>query len=195
MGYSRALVTLESRLELVKPLASTTTSVKFPCESGTERELAYQIREALHVAKLHPDAYPEITAIVGGFTFKEVDGAVLAIPKRSLSSTPEAAPPSHFLPLTPEEEAAVDKVYGSSKPTTVNNPSSIIEIISIVKEKGPSGLPYHFPNSHLQTPELRTLVKWLTTNGYLLFWANPGITIKAYTEDLAPVATTLEDLT
>jgi hypothetical protein len=72
---------------------------------------------------------------------------------------------------------------------TIEGELSLTQIIDLIKTHGSRGLPYHFPDAMLPTPEVVRLHKWLEAHtNYLLFWSHPSVTIKAHNPDLAAFA-------
>ena len=206
MAYSRNLQTLEARLPWLEPLASG-KEVRWSVPTGTERLFAYRMREALWIAaNLAATEHPALARAHHAYRLTPGAACVIATlrPDAEPTLTAEAPPPETQTPepnspAPPTSEAAdsiIKEAFGEAKPITQRGAITLIQIVELIRTRGRRGLPYHFPEAGLPVGEVRTLLKWLDNQpeGYLLFYAPPGLTIKAHTEDLAPYSTTMEDL-
>jgi hypothetical protein len=197
MAYSRNPKTLESRLHLVEFLGDLEPVCEWSCEPHEEIKLAQQIREALWIAaNICPEKYPGLARAYGYYTFKTAPGKVVAL-KAEAPRKPEVKryPAGTPTIITEEDDAKLQTLLGDDAPYTQKGPVSLIQIVQSIKTHGKGGLPYHFPDAGLSKPDIRSLCKWIGNQpDYLLFWADPAITVKAYSDDLAPFATTMEDI-
>lgn len=200
MAYSRNPDTLESRIHLVDFLGDMEPKCEWSCEPGDEYRLAYQIREALWIAaNVCPQRYPRLRQAQQHYQFKVTPGRVVATLRDKPRGTVTATPTPTLTPAQPSDEE-IDRQYQeleeqAGNPITMKGTLTLTQIIQVIKDNGITGLPYKFPEASLAVADVRTLCRWLASQGqYLLFWGHPAITIKAYTEELAPYATIEEEI-
>jgi hypothetical protein len=155
MAYSTNPITVERMLPYLEPLRGG-NEVKYKAP-GRARWLAYRIREALAVAKLHPERFPDFAALgdtlrvlVRGFDEVHVVHKqrieVEALPQWAESPAPAA-----------RAEAVVREVI---------SPEVIVQ--EWVRE-GRGGDKLYFPNADLDREALLQLHEWAQEAGVLLF--------------------------
>lgn len=170
MGYSNSIKTLENRLPLLVSLAEG-KECEWDCTPGKEEILARQIREALYIAAtIGANKYPNLARAQSMFRLIKGMGKVVAVIKPTFSEP---------RPLGERSAGGV-----------LNGLVSVTQIIATIKQHG----AVRFPDATLSDTDLRVLNSWVRSKNYLLFWSDPGVTIKPHSEELEEVAFNEEDL-
>jgi hypothetical protein len=181
MGYSTSRQTLERMRSSLNVLASGK-----PCSWQTEpnesHKVAYKIREALYIARLYPDEYPDLARAARDFRISVVSSReVIAerIGNHSLATVKEL-------------------VFGTDKPSLdlTQQKVELPEAANIVSAwmKKPDGKHY-FPQVNLSPEELLKLYNWSQAYDLIFFVAGDGsITLQPRSEDVQEFAWSPEDL-
>lgn len=155
LGYSTNPTVLEARrpalIELEEHRACKWTFDGANAEVTKRR--AYEIREALYIAKLHAADYPALAAAYDIFSIHIVGlGVIEARLKDSRDAllTPAALIPTHGL-----------QPWGLSQPTTAME--SADQIIDTWRAHLPSNDPVHCAQTTLPLTELKRLYVWATS--------------------------------
>lgn len=170
MGYSESIKTIENRRHLLGPLLEGQTAV-WDCPLGSEREIAYQIRECFHVARKNPHLIPELQRAAN-------EMEVFIVRSGRVATRWKSADNSKMVIVTPTDLATDEPREQGEQ--TIN--SIIQRWIDARQEK------LYFSEASLNTEDLQKLHKWAIENGVLIFWAHPSITLQKHTDELAPFA-------
>jgi hypothetical protein len=178
MGYSDSLATVENRRDLLGNLMEGEPEV-WSCEPGTEKTIAYQIRECLYIGEKNPKIYPKLAQAQREFNIiVQGPGSVAARPKKVTSATPVGV--STPTMTTRKEKAAEvegkELAYGGAQ--TAN---SIVQ--HWISSTGAQIL--HFPEAELAIEDLKKLHKWAQEQKVLLFFKDPMMTLRPYDPELA----------
>lgn len=167
MGYSTSTVTIENRAHLLGSLQEG-KPCRWRTEPGNENHLAYQIREALHVAKLHPEEYPGLARASKEFSI-EIAGRGM-VRARKLSEEPDTLVVDATKPEEIEEVA-------KDEPLTEHGPQTALSIIQIWLDVQPFNGKLVFPEAQLDPDSLTKLYRWTQKKELLLFASESGTTL------------------
>lgn len=177
MGYSDSLATVESRRGLLGRLFDGEVEV-WSCEPGTEKVIAYQIRECLYIGENNPKMYPGLATARKEFNIVvQGPGSVAARPKRVMSATPVGVTTPTLSPRKEQKVEVEEKelAYGG-----MQTAAAIVQ--HWIDSTGKQIL--HFPEAELQIEDLKKLHKWAVEQKVLLFFKDPMITLRPYDEEL-----------
>jgi hypothetical protein len=156
LGYSTNPAVLEARrpqlaeLELGRACRWRTA----PDRDITRRK-AYELREALYIASLHPEDYPQLALAYRGFSIHVIEpGLIEAKPRAGAElSTPQLRYDTPVQGITPfgREVSTVGKTSAS-------------EVIAAWDARIPSLDPVHFQQTTLPESELRLLWDWASSH-------------------------------
>lgn len=182
MGYSRSVKTLLTRLHLVEPLYEG-KQVTWEVPLGEEHKIAYQIREALRVAKEHPQEFPSLAEASRSYR--------ITVPRPGLIVGQPAMPTPDvkvIINSTTESVAQMDRAIAAG--VGLSGPQSAATIIQFIIDQPAGQLPNKltFPNASLVTSELRKLHSWSDANGWMMFVSDTGITMQQHDEALVAYA-------
>lgn len=183
MAYSTSTKTLERMKELLQPLKQGPCRWTAPTDGGSIRpaqHLAYKLREALHVAQLYPDQYPEFAELA--HKYKIVIISPTEVEARPLLSV-----------------AKVSVTVGASQQAvqeaSTSGPQSAESIIQLWTKLQPSEAILHFPEAKLKSAGLLRLHKWAQSMGWIFFESGGAITLKKPVDEReTDLAWTPEDL-
>lgn len=175
MAYSSSPLTVERMLPYLEPLVEGRETF-FRTEPGRSRWLAYKLREALAVAREHPERFPELARL--DFRF-EVDSSreVRAVPRDQTSIEVLSAPrPSAARMNT----------------LSVGSAQDVIDHWEALSEAARTKV--YMPNADLSPNELHRLWQWASEAGVIFFENAGALTLMPLDEELAPLAWGPEDL-
>lgn len=162
MGYSKNRDVLEARLDALDALKAG-EDCKFDCEPGTESREAFKIREALYIASLFYEEYPELARAHRDFSVS-IEGPGVVSAKRKFPRIPR----------------------GKRSNERVNPLATFGEIINAIQST-PAETPLNFPLTELDRAAAYNLLALCDRFERVLIWSPPGIAIRprADHEDLA----------
>lgn len=185
MGYSTSPETLISRLSLLGPLASG-QPCKWTTEPGDERLLAYQIREALHIAQLYQGHWREH---IGGQTAEMIEDLAREAPHFTIShgsvgeviASMRKRPKVSVSVLESQPEELRFEPQGDSVPP-------VEKVISHIVKYGAGQSKVVFEGMTLSEPQLRALHTWSVSQGWLMFPSSDGLTMRPFSEEYESLA-------
>lgn len=83
MGYSDSLETVENRKELLGAMMEGEPMI-WDCQPGSEKIIAYQVRECQHIARNNPDMFPGLYKAASFEIAILEKGVVAARPKKAV---------------------------------------------------------------------------------------------------------------
>ena len=89
MPYSNDVERLERMLPYLAPVAQG-KNAQWKITAGSPNTVAYRIREALHIARLNPNSYPDLAKYANDYSISIVEGNTVRARRR----TPQISPPS-----------------------------------------------------------------------------------------------------
>lgn len=152
MGYSSNPAVLEARRELLVEL-ELGRACRWTCKPDRDvtRRKAYEIREALYIASIHPEDYPALALAHKAFAIKIIKpGLIEAVRKPGV----EAAD------LKPKNDIPVHGIEPFGRPVQTVAVSSAREVIKAWEDHAPSLDAINFPQSTLSVVELTVLWHW-----------------------------------
>lgn len=184
MAYSRSLETLIKRMPLLERLKEG-RECSWETKPGTEIKLAQQIREALYVASLNRQYYPELAEAYDRFEIKRprrTEGVVVALLKDKSEVT-----------IVSELPRAAEVI-----PVSVSRPIVGLQTAESIREAWIVRQPtkeLHFSDAQLTKDELLKLFNW-TSNSQLLFFLSPagGVRLTAFDPELVLLSWDPSDL-
>ena len=179
MAYSRSPAVLVSRLDLLTELKNL-RECEWACAPGSERSLAHRIREALWIASnIAKTEYPELAQAHEEFRIKETGvGRVIAV--RHENPKPRALGGKTVIPIDTEAQTLTD----------------IISVVgAAVDADFKVTFPIVFKYTKLPDSDLLQLHQWISKRtNFLMFYAEPVLTIKEFSEELKSLAFHPDDL-
>lgn len=180
MGYSRSRKTLDKMLPLLDKLKAG-EGTQWHLAQGVEPErFAYKIREALHVASLFPDIYPELAAAANNFKIEIVDRL-----------TVQAVYRPAVLGLNNSGESAGVTVHGLESGdrgrVTHAGEQTAMSVIQAWHNNQPSNTPMNFPQACLERDDLLKLHTWASkrTPPWIMLVSMEGaLTLTPFRKDL-----------
>jgi hypothetical protein len=185
MGYSQSIQTLEARRAegLLQDLEQGQGCV-WTVEPGVRpSDFAYKIREALFIARQHPQRYPALADAQQRFTIEVLNNRqVQARLKRGVTTGAIiSGVPS---PLPAQGLETVEKGSG-----TLMGPQTAESIVQYWLNNQPSNASMLFPQAYLTGSDKLTLHRFLSQHHWLFFEAQDGaITVQPHQADLAEFA-------
>lgn len=181
MGYSESRKTLDKIRPMLVNLESGKGDIWRTAPGQTARSLAYKIREALRIAALHPETYPQLAAAAKVFKIQIVDHsrvqAVLTDRQTGLPGFSEGGVVIHGL-----EDAAASplKVMGQQ------SAARIIEHIINTQTIQPTNSQFSFPEARLSREEKIRLHNWCRkqTPPWIMLVADDAITVSRKSRDI-----------
>ena len=179
MGYSQSPSTLE---KLIPSLGELNQGKPQRWTGLMQPNLwAYKVREALYIAKLHADDYPELAQAAEKFSVVIVDSQTVETRLKQQSPTlVSVGGNSEFTEAGPSRR--------------VEGPQTAATIIEYWIKAQPSNSPLYFPQAGLSRTDLIQLYQWAEKQGWFLFVADDAITLQRSSRDLAGLQWTPEDL-
>jgi hypothetical protein len=179
VGYSRSKKTLEKVLPLLEDLKSGKGTNWTINEHQSPEHFAYKIREALYVASIHPDEFPELARAAELMKIEIVDRrTVQAVFKpTSLMATGGLTQGVTTHGVQPGERG----------PVTLGGPQSAAAVVQAWHNAQPSNTPMRFPQANLDRDELLKLFEWCskrTPPWFMFVGLNGELTIQPYSRDL-----------
>lgn len=185
MGYSESIRTVERRAELLGPLMEGKPT-EWECNPGTERMVAYQVRECLRIAKKNPSQFPGL-AEAASRMIVEIQGPGVVVARERRTSTAMAS-----VSVRERVEAPVDpKKHLADEVSLVGSQSALTIINSWIASGGESIM--HFPQANVSIEDLKKLDQWARAENVLLFWKDPMVTLRPFDAELAPHAFDAEE--
>lgn len=154
MGYSTNPELVEQRKSLLQPLAEGRTTRWTPDSDPTEtKRFVYSLREALHIAALYPQRFPELARAAEKFTIvTTAPGSVEARFKHGKTETSVSSDaPTHGL----EPQGKLVQQVGML---------SADDVIESWRSHLPSNDPLHFTDTRLDFEELAVLWAFCVAN-------------------------------
>lgn len=184
MGYSKSKATLDK----FRPFLEQVEKGGFPAwdvKEGQADKLAYRIREALYIARLYPEAYPELARVSAGIRVVVTSPSHVEI--KAAVGTPEAV-----LLADPGESAlAVQGIANAEKPVATQQQNMTAEqVIEAWKGQQPSNSKLTFPYANLEPAELLKLHEWSSklTPPWLMLEFDGKLTLQPWSRDIADLA-------
>lgn len=146
-------------------------------------KFSYKVREALYIASLYPEDYPELAQAARVFEIKARGDRVLAVP----TEHPDVA--TIDVKAKPEKEEPEETANATLMVHGYQTVMTIIEKCIDTKKDSIS-----FPDAELSDEDLIRLYRWAAVRNKLLFVSSPGITVQTAQDDLRELAWTPEDL-
>lgn len=178
MGYSRSKRTLLKLQPLLSELEAG-KDARWNLASGMSPEMfAYKVREALYVASLFPNEFPQLAEAHRNFKVEIVDrSTVQAVFKPHLGGTGgvEKATVTHGLQ------------DGGVAPNTLAGHQTAESVIAAWHAVQPSNTPMKFPQARMSKEELTKLYQWCgerTPPWYMFVDINGGLVLRPKTADL-----------
>lgn len=150
MAYSRSESTLKKMLPELQELALGRAQAWIVTQ-GTPHEWAYKIREALFIARIYKDKYPELAKAAESFTVL-VDGN--RVDARRARNTTEA------VALADVHTGINTGLELAGRSVSVSGAQSPFTIIEAWRKSQPSNQPMNFPQAALTEEALGILYKW-----------------------------------
>lgn len=159
MGYSKSKISVERCKDLLQHLAKAEADVSV--RSTDPFKLAYKVREALRVAKLYPQTYPDFQNLGEKFVIKSKQDKVVFELRHSI---------------------VTNAIVELAQSLTLNLPEckSIFEIIGALVKHKP--VEVEFPNAGI-TGQLDVLYNWTSKNGYYINNVTPLVISKTETKE------------
>lgn len=160
MGYSKSRVTLNRRMKeypsFFDAIAHQQVArlVGKPDESAT---LAYKLREALYVASVHKQHYPELASAHDCYAIEILDArTVQARPKKS--STEDGPPMAEKTPVQ-----GLDVAGDAGAPQIISGLKTATDVIAHCIRRLPTNDSFHFPDAELSDADLEKVWRWCKT--------------------------------
>lgn len=186
MGYSDNRKTLDRIRPMLINLEMGNGDLWTANPNITAKALAYQIREALHIASLFPEAYPELARAAKTFKIQIVKsgkgGQVQAVLTDKQTGLPAVSEGGAGVITHGLEPAGPNPLKVMGKQTA----ASIIEHMLKVQKVQPTNGQFHFPEAHLKREEMLKLYSWChkQTPPWLLLAADGSVTIARKSRDI-----------
>ena len=178
MAYSESPITVERMRDNLLPLIGS-ARVTWRVDDGQARRFAYKVREALAVAQLHRERFPELAAAADA-------GWRVTVPDRTTVRA-ELAPALRARVVNEDAEVPTARAeVDTRKGMTIDNIIARWEIGSESK--------ITFQNADLSREDLLRLYEWAQGVGVMFFENTGALTLVAYEPDTAPFAWSPEDL-
>jgi hypothetical protein len=158
LGYSTSVVTLQRLYEYIKPLEFGEPYV-WITDEGEAARLAYKIREALYVAKLHTEQFPELAAAADRFVIEVVSSTKVQA-RLSIAPTEARILSSHG-DVAPQHGDSGSPTLGRIIATS--GEQTAFTIIEAWKKSQPNLTPINFPSAKLNYEQLLALWNWAQT--------------------------------
>lgn len=189
MGYSRSKVTLEK----IRPFLSDLEqglSCSWEVPAGQEGQWAYKVREALYIARLYENDYPDLARVAERFKVRIVrEGLVEAKPGGN-TTQPKLIRGSTVTHGVDDE--TVSPLTGRSAAT--DGKQTADTIVQAWHDVQPSNSPLYFPEAELESEDLVKLYNWATKRNLIFFESFGAITLQPKTRDLEDLAWHPDDL-
>jgi hypothetical protein len=181
MGYSDSAKTLDEIRPLLSSLEKGQGTAWTVPEGMKPAKFAHKIREALHIARLYPERYPQLAKAAQTFKIQIVNSrqvqAVLTDKQTGLGLVREYSPAQHGL----ETAGPIPhKVMGQQ------SADSIIMHINRLQQTQPSNATMSWPQADLSHEDKIRLLRWCgkQTPAWILLVSGQQITISRKTKDL-----------
>lgn len=153
MAYSRSIVTLNRLYQYIQPLENG-EPYAWICKQGYSHTLAYKIREALFVAKLHAESYPLLADAADKLVIEvvsptKVQARLSVVPTEAMILSGENVSPTHGLQSGP-----LGRIVSTAGEQTA------FTIIEAWKRSQPNLTPINFPQAKLDYTQLLALWNW-----------------------------------
>lgn len=170
MGYSKSRTTLLKMLPKLEPLERGE-----PCtwrvDSMSADKFAYKVREALYIARLYANEFPELAEAAQRYRVS-VKGPGLVAAEPHLPMGP-------VLSVEGGEEL-------SATPKEVLGPQSDLSIMEEWLDRKLESL--HFPEANLDNEELERLYHWAERRELIFFVSDKALTLQRHDPELAEYA-------
>lgn len=160
MGYSKSRITLNRRIKEFPSFFDTLARgrparlVEKPNSADTN---AYKVREALHIAALHAQHYPELAQAAGRFVVEILDDRTIQARIKEGSNETAVSVLGETPTQTPQAAGAPEA------PQIVVGLRTATDIISHCLRRFPTNDPFHFPDAQLDDGELAKVWRWCRT--------------------------------
>lgn len=187
MAYSTSRKTLDKQLPNLQYLEAGKACV-WRNLVGKAPWFSYKIREALYIAKLYPESYPNLAKAADAFRIEVVDAntvqAVLSAPYGGTGIIIEGT----------QGQTAVNQIADATKPYEKMGKQTAASIIESWLKVQPSNTIMSFPQANLEPEDLIRLHKWASAQGWIFFEADGAITLQRETRDLKEFSWSPDDL-
>jgi hypothetical protein len=175
MGYSTSKETLMQRLPDLQLLIQGKGCIWTVEPHDRADKFAYKIREALYIASLYPDEFPELVSARENFVIEVVSVREVQA-RKSKGKAPASVRPFSGYNTGLEDIGLPKRVIGAHTADT---------IIQSWLDTQPSNDRYFFPEANLPAEELLKLHEWAETKKLLFFVASDGaLTLQKYDSSL-----------
>lgn len=202
MPYNTDPRRLEQLIPYLAPLAEGRPNVEWQVTHGSPNTVAYRIREALHIARLNPDKYPDLAKNAPDYAIA-VKGPTTVTARRKTPVNFAAPVETLIVQPTPTQGQEVDLAslrrqpvaFSAPYPTGSNansvgtfatdgpqTPDSIIEIWS---KGGSVKRTLFFPDARLNNRGMCELWLWAEKNNVMIMAAESAITLAVYDPSVA----------
>lgn len=164
MGYSRSRVTLEKMLPHLERIQA---GEECTWQTSDPHKLAYKIREALYIAKLHKDQFPQLARASEQFQIQ------LQLPDKVTAKKLAATGP--VIQVNGDQETRTESLR-------IEGPQSASTVIEAWLAHNAKQI--HFPEARMDHSDLEALYNWSKKRDLIMFVSGSGLTIQPATADL-----------
>jgi hypothetical protein len=184
MGYSTSKQTLNQMLPDLTLLAEGKGCI-WKVDPNEAHKYAYKIREALYIASLYPDEYPELVRARDEFVIEITSSREVQARKARGKSTASVRP-FEGVNTGLEEGGIAKRLVGA------HTAASIIQAWTEVQ---PNNDRFFFPEAELLDDDLVVLHRWAETKKLIFFVSQDGgLTLQRYDSSLDGLSWSPEDL-
>lgn len=180
MAYSMNPITVERFEPILRPLV-TSSEVTWRTKPGRARWLAYKVREALHVASLYEDRFPELARL-------DVRVQVLSAERvRAVAREREEIN---------VDDTVVESSVSRPRTAAETGSQSVEDVIARWELRSPLEDRVYFPEANLDPDSLKRLWLWAEGTDVLIFDSAGALTLlpRSGNEDAAEYAWTPEEI-